>query len=56
MRIAAFLEAPWREPAEVLSALGERPWTLGLLTGELRINDDARHSPQVVLLQGRGVK
>jgi para-aminobenzoate synthetase component 1 len=33
MRIAAFLEAPWREPAEVLSALGERPWTLGLLTG-----------------------
>ena len=32
------------------------PNTLGLLTGELRINDDARHSPQVVLLQGRGVK
>jgi para-aminobenzoate synthetase component 1 len=33
MRIAAFIEAPWREPVEVLSALGERPWTLGLLTG-----------------------
>jgi para-aminobenzoate synthetase component 1 len=33
MRTAVFLEAPWREPAEVLGALGERPWTLGLLTG-----------------------
>jgi para-aminobenzoate synthetase component 1 len=33
MRTAAFLEAPWREPVEVLAALGERPWTIGLLTG-----------------------
>jgi para-aminobenzoate synthetase component 1 len=33
MRTAAFLEAPWREPAEVLAALGERPWTLGLVSG-----------------------
>jgi para-aminobenzoate synthetase component 1 len=33
MRTAVFLEAPWREPASVLGALGERPWTLGLLTG-----------------------
>jgi para-aminobenzoate synthetase component 1 len=33
MRTAVFLEAPWREPAGVLGALGERPWTLGLLTG-----------------------
>ena len=32
------------------------PNTLGLLTGELRIHDDARHSPQVVLLQGQGIK
>jgi para-aminobenzoate synthetase component 1 len=34
MRTAVFLEAPWREPAEVLSALGEQPWAIGLLTGE----------------------
>ncbi|MDB5448089.1 MAG: para-aminobenzoate synthase, component, partial [Phenylobacterium sp.] len=33
MRTAVILEAPWREPAEVLGALGERPWALGLLTG-----------------------
>jgi para-aminobenzoate synthetase component 1 len=33
MRTAVFLEAPWREPAGVLGALGEQPWTLGLLTG-----------------------
>lgn len=33
MRTAVFLEAPWRDPAQVLSALGERPWTIGLLTG-----------------------
>ena len=33
MRTAAFLDGPWREPAEVLAALGDRPWTLGLLTG-----------------------
>jgi para-aminobenzoate synthetase component 1 len=33
MRTAVFHEASWREPAEVLSALGERPWTIGLLTG-----------------------
>jgi para-aminobenzoate synthetase component 1 len=33
MRTAAFLEAPWREPVEVLAALGERPWTIGFLSG-----------------------
>lgn len=33
MRTAVFLEAPWREPAQVLGALGERPWTVGFLTG-----------------------
>ena len=33
MRSAAFLDGPWREPAEVLAGLGDRPWTLGLLTG-----------------------
>ncbi|HKR89100.1 MAG TPA: aminodeoxychorismate synthase component I, partial [Phenylobacterium sp.] len=33
MRTAAFLEAPWREPAEVLAALGDRPWTIGLMSG-----------------------
>jgi para-aminobenzoate synthetase component 1 len=33
MRTTVILEAPWRDPAGVLSALGERPWTLGLLTG-----------------------
>jgi len=32
MRTAVF-EASWRDPAEVLSALGERPWTIGFLTG-----------------------
>jgi len=34
MRAAAFLEATWRAPAEVLAALGERPWTIGFLTGD----------------------
>jgi para-aminobenzoate synthetase component 1 len=33
MASTVILEAPWREPAEALGALGERPWTLGLLTG-----------------------
>src|SRR5438552_3097796 len=33
MRSTVILEAPWREPAEALGALGERPWALGLLTG-----------------------
>jgi para-aminobenzoate synthetase component 1 len=33
MRTTLIVEAPWREPAAVLSALGERPWTLGLLSG-----------------------
>jgi para-aminobenzoate synthetase component 1 len=27
------LETPWREPAGVLAAVGERPWALGLVTG-----------------------
>jgi para-aminobenzoate synthetase component 1 len=33
MRSTVILEAPWRDPAEVLGALGARPWSLGLLTG-----------------------
>ena len=33
MRTAVFEEASWRDPAEVLSALGERPWTIAFLTG-----------------------
>lgn len=33
MRTAVFQEASWRDPAEVLSALGERPWAIGFLTG-----------------------
>ena len=33
MRTAVILEAPWREPVQVLAALGERPWTIGFLTG-----------------------
>jgi len=33
MRTAAFLEAAWREPVEVLAALAERPWTIGLVSG-----------------------
>ncbi|WP_436010984.1 anthranilate synthase component I family protein [Phenylobacterium sp. LjRoot219] len=31
--MAVFHEAPWSDPAQVLSALGERPWTIGFLTG-----------------------
>jgi para-aminobenzoate synthetase component 1 len=27
------IAAPWREPAEVLAALGDEPWALGLLSG-----------------------
>lgn len=33
MRMAVFQEASWSDPAQVLSALGERPWTIGFLTG-----------------------
>jgi para-aminobenzoate synthetase component 1 len=33
MRTAVFEAVSWRDPAEVLSALGERPWTVGFLTG-----------------------
>jgi len=33
MQAAILIEAPWREPSTVLSALGERPWTIGLLSG-----------------------
>jgi para-aminobenzoate synthetase component 1 len=33
MRCTVILEAPWRQPDETLAALGEQPWTLGLLTG-----------------------
>jgi para-aminobenzoate synthetase component 1 len=33
MRSTVILTAPWREPAEALAALGDRPWALGLLTG-----------------------
>jgi para-aminobenzoate synthetase component 1 len=33
VRTTVIFEDAWREPADVLSALGERPWTLGLLTG-----------------------
>jgi len=34
MESTAILQAPWREPGEVLGALGVRPWTLGLLSGD----------------------
>ena len=34
------LEAPWREPADVLLALAEQPWTIGFLSG----GDGARWS------------
>ena len=33
MQAVAFLEAPWREPAQVLAALGEEPWAVGFMTG-----------------------
>jgi para-aminobenzoate synthetase component 1 len=33
MQATAFLEAPWREPLDVLSALAEEPWTIGFLSG-----------------------
>ena len=33
MTCVAQLPAPWREPAEVLSAFADEPWALGLLTG-----------------------
>jgi len=33
MERAICLEAPWREPAAVLSALAGRPWTIGFLSG-----------------------
>ena len=33
MRMAVHLEAPWREPVQVLAALAERPWTIGFITG-----------------------
>ena len=32
------------------------PTGLGVITGEVRIHDDARNSPQVVSLQGTGIK
>jgi para-aminobenzoate synthetase component 1 len=33
MTCVAQLAAPWREPAEVLSAFADEPWALGLVTG-----------------------
>ena len=33
MTCVAQLPAPWREPAEVLSAFADEPWALGLVTG-----------------------
>ncbi|RAK50717.1 anthranilate synthase component I family protein [Phenylobacterium deserti] len=33
MNRTILLEAPWREPAAVLSALADRPWTIGFLSG-----------------------
>lgn len=33
-----------------------KPNTGGLLTGRLKIHDNARHSPQIVYLQGHGIK
>lgn len=33
MTCVAQLSAPWREPAEVLSAFASEPWALGLVTG-----------------------
>jgi hypothetical protein len=32
------------------------PTKLGVITGEVRIHDDARNSPQIVSLQGTGIK
>ncbi|MBA4013554.1 MAG: aminodeoxychorismate synthase, component I [Phenylobacterium sp.] len=40
MTCVAQLSAPWREPAEVLSAFAGEPWALGLVTG----GPDARWS------------
>ena len=33
MQVAVQLAAPWREPAEALSAFAEEPWALGFLSG-----------------------
>jgi para-aminobenzoate synthetase component 1 len=33
MQVAVKLAAPWREPAEALSAFAEEPWALGFLSG-----------------------
>ena len=33
MQFAAMLDAPWREPAEVLATFAEEPWTIGFLSG-----------------------
>lgn len=33
MQAATLIDAPWREPATVLSALGDRPWTIGFVSG-----------------------
>ena len=40
MSVPAILQAPWREPAQVLSALAEEPWAIGFLSG----GEDARWS------------
>lgn len=40
MQAQAFIDAPWRDPAEVAAALGETPWTLAFLSG----GDQARWS------------
>jgi para-aminobenzoate synthetase component I len=33
VRLHRPIEAPWREPVDVLLALGEAPWTVGFLSG-----------------------
>ena len=33
MQVAVMLAAPWREPAEVVPAFAEEPWTLAFLSG-----------------------
>jgi para-aminobenzoate synthetase component 1 len=56
MQVARMLEAPWREPAGLLSALGEQPWAIGFLSGG---GEAARWSyvaaaPEEVLLLSEG--